>query len=146
MHTAMIAAFTGSEFIWIAVVVLVLFGAKKVPELMKGVGQGIKEFKKATRDVQDEVHRALEETDLSSQSPPKSYRPEPSISRDSVSRDSVPRSESESSTAKSSKSSKSSKSTSSSADISGDGEDPHTPASTAPSTPTSAGEGARKDS
>ena len=37
----------------IAIVVLVIFGAKKVPELMKGVGTGIKEFKKASRDVQD---------------------------------------------------------------------------------------------
>jgi sec-independent protein translocase protein TatA len=68
MSFAVLAAFTGSEFIWIAIAVLVLFGAKKVPELMRGVGQGIKEFKKATRDVQDEVHRALEE----SEAPPKS--------------------------------------------------------------------------
>ena len=45
----------------ILVIVLVLFGAKKVPELMRGMGHGIKEFKKATRDVQDEVQRAMEE-------------------------------------------------------------------------------------
>ncbi len=36
----------------IAVVVLVLFGAKKIPELAKGVGQGIKEFKKASKDAE----------------------------------------------------------------------------------------------
>lgn len=51
----------GSEIMWIAVVVLVLFGAKKVPELMKGVGTGIREFKKASRDVQDEMERAASE-------------------------------------------------------------------------------------
>ena len=51
----------GSEIMWIAIVVLVLFGAKKVPELMKGVGTGIKEFKKASRDVQDEMERAANE-------------------------------------------------------------------------------------
>lgn len=50
----------GTEIMWIAIVVLVLFGAKKVPELMKGVGTGIKEFKKASRDVQDEVQRAID--------------------------------------------------------------------------------------
>lgn len=54
MTTAMIAAFTGTEIIWIAVVILVLFGARKVPELMRGVGQGIKEFKKATKEGQEE--------------------------------------------------------------------------------------------
>jgi len=49
------------EIVAILVIVLVLFGAKKVPELMRGMGHGIKEFKKATRDVQDEVQRAIEE-------------------------------------------------------------------------------------
>lgn len=63
----------GTEIMWIAVVVLVLFGAKKVPELMKGVGTGIKEFKKASRDVQDEVHRAMEVDE--STPPPPSPRP-----------------------------------------------------------------------
>jgi sec-independent protein translocase protein TatA len=55
-------AFLGwPEIIGILVIVLVLFGAKRVPELMKGLGSGIKEFKKASREVQDEVQRAIEE-------------------------------------------------------------------------------------
>ncbi len=45
----------------ILLVVLVLFGAKKLPELAKGLGQGIKEFKKATRDVQDELQAAMDD-------------------------------------------------------------------------------------
>lgn len=49
------------EVILILVVVLVLFGAKKLPELAKGLGQGIKEFKKASKEVQDDLHRALDE-------------------------------------------------------------------------------------
>lgn len=49
------------EIMAILVIVLVLFGARKVPELMKGLGQGIKEFKKASREVQEEVERAIEE-------------------------------------------------------------------------------------
>mgnify|MGYP001768567103 CR=1 FL=1 len=38
------------EIIAIVAVLLVLFGGKKIPELMKGLGQGIKEFKKAAKD------------------------------------------------------------------------------------------------
>lgn len=49
------------EIVGILVIVLVLFGAKKVPELARGLGQGIKEFKKATRDVQDDIERAVED-------------------------------------------------------------------------------------
>lgn len=52
----------GGEIILILAVVLLLFGAKKLPELAKGLGQGIKEFKKATRDVTDEMHNAMDET------------------------------------------------------------------------------------
>jgi len=38
-----------TEYLLIAVVLLVLFGGRKIPELMKGLGQGIKEFKKASQ-------------------------------------------------------------------------------------------------
>lgn len=48
------------EIVAILVIVLILFGAKKVPELMRGLGQGIKEFKKASREVQDEIQREIE--------------------------------------------------------------------------------------
>jgi sec-independent protein translocase protein TatA len=63
MSNVFIAFIGGTEIMWIAIVVLVLFGAKKVPELMKGVGTGIREFKKASRDVQDEVQRAMDESE-----------------------------------------------------------------------------------
>jgi sec-independent protein translocase protein TatA len=52
----------GWEIVLILAVVLILFGAKKLPELAKGLGQGIKEFKKATRDVTDELSSAMDET------------------------------------------------------------------------------------
>lgn len=45
----------------ILAVVLILFGAKKLPELAKGLGTGIKEFKKATREVTDEIQNAAED-------------------------------------------------------------------------------------
>ena len=65
----MIGAFLGGwEIVLILAVVLILFGAKKLPELAKGLGTGIKEFKKATREVTDELHTAME--DNSPHTPP----------------------------------------------------------------------------
>jgi len=50
----------GWEIVLILAVVLILFGAKKLPELAKGLGTGIKEFKKATREVTDEITNAMD--------------------------------------------------------------------------------------
>ena len=50
--------------------VLLLFGAKKIPELAKGLGTGIKEFKKATREVTDEIQNAPAETPAKTTPPP----------------------------------------------------------------------------
>jgi sec-independent protein translocase protein TatA len=62
MNTTMLAGmFGGWEVVMILAAVLILFGAKKVPELMGGLGKGIKEFKKATRDVTDELNSAMDE-------------------------------------------------------------------------------------
>ncbi len=47
-----------TEIILIVVVVLLLFGGRKIPELMKGIGQGMKEFKKASRlSVEEEKEK-----------------------------------------------------------------------------------------
>jgi sec-independent protein translocase protein TatA len=55
----MFAAFLGGmEWIIVLLAVLLLFGAKKIPELAKGLGTGIKEFKRATREVTDEIQNA----------------------------------------------------------------------------------------
>ena len=45
----------GMEWLLIALVALLLFGGKKIPELAKGLGSGIKNFKKAIKDDEDEV-------------------------------------------------------------------------------------------
>ncbi len=45
----------GWEMVVIAIVILLLFGAKKLPELAKGLGQGIREFKGAVDGVKDEI-------------------------------------------------------------------------------------------
>lgn len=71
----------GWEVVLIFVVVLVLFGAKKLPELAKGLGQGIKEFKKATSDISSEMHRAIEEPVAPPPPPQRTVpqRPEPVV-------------------------------------------------------------------
>lgn len=61
MNNVLLAFLGWPEIVAILVIVLILFGAKKLPELAKGLGQGIKEFKKASNDVQRDLHRAMEE-------------------------------------------------------------------------------------
>jgi len=51
----------GQEIAIILVLVLILFGAKKIPEIMRGLGQGIREFKQASREAVDEVKSLTEE-------------------------------------------------------------------------------------
>lgn len=46
------------EILVILFIVLLLFGARKLPELAKGLGQGMREFKKATSEIQDEITSA----------------------------------------------------------------------------------------
>ncbi len=43
------------EIILIVLVILILFGAKKIPELAQGLGKGMREFKKSLKDVEDEI-------------------------------------------------------------------------------------------
>ena len=57
-----ISGWLGMQVILILAIVLILFGAKKIPELAKGLGQGIKEFKKATKEVTDEIQNTAADT------------------------------------------------------------------------------------
>ena len=52
----------GGEIIVILAGVLLLFGGKKLPELAKGLGNGIREFKKATGNASEEMRNVIEET------------------------------------------------------------------------------------
>jgi sec-independent protein translocase protein TatA len=54
-----------TEIILIALAILLFFGAKKIPELMGGLGKGIKEFKKASREIQDDVEHEVKKIDES---------------------------------------------------------------------------------
>lgn len=88
MNMTMLAMLNGWEIVLILAVVLVLFGAKKLPELAKGLGSGIKEFKKATRDVTDELNAAVNEE------PPPPPRKLPPVAAEKDVTESVPRTES----------------------------------------------------
>ena len=57
--TLAVLGLSGGELIIVLVAILVLFGAKKIPEFAKGLGQGIKEFKKASSDVTNEFQNAM---------------------------------------------------------------------------------------
>ena len=51
------------EIILIVLFILIFFGAKKLPELAQGLGKGIKEFRKAARDVQEDVEKEVKKID-----------------------------------------------------------------------------------
>jgi sec-independent protein translocase protein TatA len=53
--TFAILGLSGTELIIVLVAILVLFGAKRIPEFAKGLGKGINEFKKASREVTDSL-------------------------------------------------------------------------------------------
>ena len=50
------------EIILILLIVILLFGAKKIPELAKGLGKGIREFKDASKEIKSEIDKGLEDT------------------------------------------------------------------------------------
>jgi sec-independent protein translocase protein TatA len=51
----------GAELWFILAIVVLLFGGKKIPELMRGVGKGIREFNSAKNNLQDEFEKGLKE-------------------------------------------------------------------------------------
>ncbi|KUO62940.1 MAG: twin-arginine translocase TatA/TatE family subunit [Ignavibacteriaceae bacterium] len=58
------------EIVLIVLAIIILFGAKKIPELAQGIGKGMKEFKKALRDVEEDIK--ISDKDDSSDSNKKS--------------------------------------------------------------------------
>ncbi len=74
----------GPDLLVILLIILVLFGAKKLPELARGLGQAIKEFQKAKDEFTDELHKggdtAAKTTPPQStvpQNPPSAAQPDP---------------------------------------------------------------------
>jgi sec-independent protein translocase protein TatA len=53
----------GTEWILILLVVLLFFGGKKIPDLMRGIGRGVKEFNNAKENVKNEIDAGMKEKD-----------------------------------------------------------------------------------
>ncbi|MBP6508244.1 MAG: twin-arginine translocase TatA/TatE family subunit [Opitutaceae bacterium] len=75
-NLAFIEGVGGPELLMIMFVVLLLFGGQKLPELAKGLGKSIREFKKATSGVEEEFKRAIAETP---ETPPAPIKPKPPV-------------------------------------------------------------------
>ncbi|MGB3587956.1 MAG: twin-arginine translocase TatA/TatE family subunit [Tunicatimonas sp.] len=59
---AFIGGLGGWEILLIVLVLLIFFGAKRIPELAKGLGRGIREFKDATKEIKDEIEEGSRNT------------------------------------------------------------------------------------
>ena len=55
MHTLFVFSLGGPEVFIVLFAILLLFGAKKIPELARGMGRGIREFKDATKEIKEEI-------------------------------------------------------------------------------------------
>ena len=58
---AIVCFISGQEIFIVFVVVLLLFGAKKIPEIARGLGKGMREFRKATEDIKREINEQSED-------------------------------------------------------------------------------------
>ncbi len=61
MNTVMLWSLGGPEVVLIVLALVLLFGAKKIPELARGVGRGIREFKDATKDIKKEIDEGVDD-------------------------------------------------------------------------------------
>ncbi|HEV2833130.1 MAG TPA: twin-arginine translocase TatA/TatE family subunit [Hanamia sp.] len=60
----------GSEWILILLVVLLFFGGKKIPDLMRGIGRGVREFNDAKENVKNEIEAGMKEKEATPTSTP----------------------------------------------------------------------------
>lgn len=81
MQFAFIGPLGTGEMIMIFIVVLLLFGAKKLPELARGVGKSMGEFKKAREEFEHEITRSAEEVKQDER--PKEASPKPATGKES---------------------------------------------------------------
>ena len=62
MHNLLIFNLGAGEIIIIALVILLIFGGKKIPELMKGLGKGVRSFKEGVNEAEKEIKDAVSDT------------------------------------------------------------------------------------
>lgn len=61
ISSVLLFTFGAPEIILITLVILLIFGGKKIPELMRGLGKGVTSFKKGLKDVEDEIKKDSEQ-------------------------------------------------------------------------------------
>jgi sec-independent protein translocase protein TatA len=71
MNTILFLNLGGGEIIVVLLVVLLFFGSKKIPELARGLGRGMREFKDATSGVQREIEESMREVNKPTKPAPK---------------------------------------------------------------------------
>ncbi len=69
LNTLLFSMPGGSEWIFIILIALLLFGGKKIPELMRGVGRGIREFNDAKTNVKSEIEDGMKEKEMKQEVP-----------------------------------------------------------------------------
>lgn len=75
--------FGGFEWVIVIMVVLLLFGAKRIPELARGLGKGISEFRRAQDDIRKEIDRGSEEEEQSKEQQKQSQKSQSASESDS---------------------------------------------------------------
>jgi sec-independent protein translocase protein TatA len=85
MNTMFAAFLGGWEWVVVILAVVLLFGSKRIPDVARSLGQGIREFKKATREMTDEIQNATTDTP-----PPKPLANDQPPSAPAVSQSSTP--------------------------------------------------------
>jgi sec-independent protein translocase protein TatA len=59
----------GTEWIFILLAVVLLFGGRKIPELMKGIGKGVRDFNDAKNNIKNDLEEGMKEKDFSNAKP-----------------------------------------------------------------------------
>ncbi len=57
---------SGGEWLWVIIAIIVLFGGKKIPELAKGIGKGIREFNDAKDGIKSEIENGMKKDETKS--------------------------------------------------------------------------------
>lgn len=61
MNYLLLSFLSGYEILIVALLILLMFGGKKIPELMKGIGKGVKSFKEGINEAKDEINKAKDD-------------------------------------------------------------------------------------
>jgi len=64
INSILLFALGTPEIILIALVVLLIFGGKKIPELMRGLGKGVSQFKKGIKEIDEDINSTTDDTKL----------------------------------------------------------------------------------